>query len=417
MSKTKSKSFCISKQVVWDAWLRVKSNHGSAGIDKQTVDDYEQNLQDNLYKLWNRMSSGSYFPPPVRTVPIPKKAGGFRNLGIPTVEDRVAQLVAKLYLEPMVEPIFHEDSYGYRPGRSAHDALAVTRKRCWRYDWILEFDIRGLFDNIPSDLLMKALKHHTQEAWILLYVERWLNAEIENETGELIRRSKGVPQGGVISPILSNLFMHYAFDMWMQRTFPNNPICRYADDGIAHCKTRAEAETILQALRTRFEECGLELHPAKTRIVYCKDDDRLGGEKQETQFDFLGFSFRPRRAKNKFGRFFVSFLPAVCPNAMQTMRQSVRLWKLHCRVDKTILDLSKMFSPIIRGWINYYGKFYRSELYNLYHYINKKLIRWAMKKFKRLKRHRRRAQEFLARIAKENPRLFPHWQFVPVTIG
>jgi len=416
-SLSKAKSFSISKQVVWDAWLRVKANHGAAGIDEQTVECFEQNLQNNLYKLWNRMSSGSYFPPPVRTVPIPKKAGGFRNLNIPTVEDRIAQMVAKLYLEPKVEPIFHPDSYGYRPGRSAHDALATTRKRCWRYDWVLEFDIRGLFDNIRPDLLMKALRHHTQEQWILLYVERWLNAEIENGEGELIRRTRGVPQGGVISPILSNLFMHYAYDLWMARTFPQNPICRYADDGLAHCRTRAEAENILQALDARFKECGLELHSEKTKIVYCKDDDRPGGKGQATQFTFLGYSFRPRCAKNKYGRFFVSFLPGVSPNAMKTMRESVRSWKLHCRVDKKILDLSRMFAPIIRGWMNYYSKFYKSELYKLYQYINQKLVFWAMRKYKRFKRHRRRAQAFLARIARKNPQLFPHWKFVPVMIG
>lgn len=414
MSKTKS--FNISKDVVWNAWLKVKSNHGAAGIDQQTIELYEKNLRNNLYKLWNRMSSGSYFPPPVRTVPIPKKSGGFRKLGIPTVEDRIAQMVAKLYLEPEVEPIFHPDSYGYRPGRSAHDALAITRKRCWRYDWVLEFDIRGLFDNIRTDLMMKALKCHTQEQWILLYVERWLKADVENEEGELIRRTKGVPQGGVISPVLSNLFMHYVYDIWMKRTFPNNPICRYADDGLAHCKTRREAENILSALATRLNECGLELHPEKTKIIYCKDDDRRRHKEKDIQFTFLGFSFRPRRAKNKYGRYFVSFLPAVCRKALKAMKQSVRKWKLHCRVDRTVMDLSKMFSPVIWGWINYYSKFYKSELYDLFRYINRKLVFWATRKYKGLKRHRRRAQRFLARIAKKNPRLFPHWRMVPITI-
>ena len=414
MSKTKS--FNISRDVVWDAWLRVKSNRGAAGIDRQTIKLYEENLRNNLYKLWNRMSSGSYFPPPVRTVPIPKKSGGFRKLGIPTVEDRIAQMVAKLYLEPKLEPIFHPDSYGYRPGRSAHDALATTRKRCWRYDWVLEFDIRGLFDNIRTDLMMKALECHTQERWILLYVDRWLKADVENGEGELICRTKGVPQGGVISPVLSNLFMHYVYDVWMKRTFPNNPICRYADDGLAHCRTRGEAENILSALAARLNECGLELHPEKTKIIYCKDDDRRGNKEKEIQFTFLGFSFRPRRAKNKYGRYFVSFLPAVCRQALRTMKQSVRRWKLHCRVDRTIMDLSRMFSPVIRGWINYYSKFYKSELYDLFRYINRKLVLWATRKYKRLKRHRRRAQGFLARIAKKNPQLFPHWRMVPITI-
>jgi len=412
----KAKSFDISKQVVWDAWLRVKANHGAAGIDGQTIEIYEQNLRDNLYKLWNRMSSGSYFPPPVRTVPIPKKAGGFRNLGIPTTNDRIAQMVAKLYFEPQVEPIFHENSYGYRPNRSAHDALAITRKRCWRYDWVLEFDIRGLFDNIPGDLLLKAVNHHAKERWVVLYIERWLNAEVEDGNGNIVQRNKGVPQGGVISPVLSNLFMHYAFDKWMERTYPENPICRYADDGLAHCKTRREAEELLCALRKRFAECGLEMHPEKTRIIYCKDDDRLKGDKEEIQFTFLGYTFRPRLSKNKYGKFFVSFLPAVSRNAMTCMKKNIRKWKLHCRVDKRLLDLSKMFAPIIMGWMNYYSKFYKSELYGIFRYINQKLVFWAMRKYKGLRRHRRRAQEFLANIAKKNPTLFPHWKFVPITI-
>lgn len=414
MSKTKS--FCISKEAVWQAWQRVKANHGAAGMDGVTIDLYEQNLRDNLYKLWNRMSSGTYFPPPVRTVPIPKKAGGFRNLGIPTVEDRIAQMVAKSYLEPKVEKHFHPDSYGYRPGKSAHDAIEVTRKRCWRYDWVLEFDIRGLFDNIPTDLLMKAVQHHTDERWVLLYVERWLHADVEDSDGKRIKRLKGVPQGGVISPVLSNLFMHYAYDAWMSRNFPDNPICRYADDGIAHCKTFEEASKIKAALEIRMQECGLELHPEKTRIVYCKDDDRTRMGEFDTKFTFLGFNFRPRRAKNKYGRYFVSFLPAVSPHALKSMRQAVRGWKLQHRVDKTIDDLSRMFSPILRGWMNYYSRFYKSEMYILYKYFNRKLTFWATKKYKRLKGHKRRAQAFLASIAKKLPKLFPHWPFLPITI-
>ncbi len=362
------------------------------------------------------MASGSYFPPPVRTVPIPKKAGGFRNLGIPTVEDRIAQMVAKLYLEPKVEPHFHPDSYGYRPGKSAHDAIEVTRKRCWKYDWVLEFDIRGLFDNIPTDLLMKAVIHHTDERWILLYVERWLHAEVEDGNGKRIERTKGVPQGGVISPVLSNLFMHYAYDAWMVRSFPNNPICRYADDAVAHCKTYEEACNLKAALEVRMQECGLELHAEKTRIVYCRDDDRTRNVESDTKFTFLGFNFRPRRAKNKYGRFFVSFLPAASPQALKSMRQAIRGWKLQHRVDKTIDDLSRMFSPILRGWMNYYSRFYKSEMYILYKYFNRKLIFWAMKKYKRLKGHKRKAQAFLASIAKKRSKLFPHWPFLPITI-
>jgi len=307
---SKAKSFEISKHVVLEAWKRVKANKGAAGVDSELISDFEENLKDNLYKIWNRMSSGSYFPPPVKTVAIPKKAGGERILGIPTVSDRVAQMVAKIYFEPFVEPYFHEDSYGYRPEKSAIQAVAVTRKRCWRYNWLLEFDIKGLFDNIEHDLLMKAVKHHTRNKWILLYIERWLKTPFQQKDGTLVERTKGTPQGGVISPVLANLFLHYVFDKWMERNYPRNPFCRYADDGITHCRTEAEAKLLLKALDARFKECGLELHPEKTKIVYCKDDDRVG-DYPNISFDFLSYTFRPRRAKNRYGKFFVSFLPGV----------------------------------------------------------------------------------------------------------
>ncbi len=405
----RAKPFNISKHAVLEAWKLVRANKGAEGVDVQTIADFEENLKDNLYKIWNRMSSGSYFPPPVKTVAIPKKTGGERVLGIPTVSDRVAQMVAKIYFEPLVEPYFHEDSYGYRPMKSAIQAIAVTRKRCWRYDWLLEFDIKGLFDNIAHELLMKAVRHHTKCEWTLLYIERWLKAPFQKEDGTLTERTKGTPQGGVISPVLANLFLHYVFDKWMERNQSQNPFCRYADDGIAHCRTKREAEELLKTLDMRFKECGLELHPEKTKIVYCKDDDRRG-DYPCTSFDFLSYTFRPRRAKNRWGKYFVSFLPAVSNKAGKAMRQKARRWKMHLRSDKSLEDLSKMFSPVIRGWINYYGKFYKSALYPTLHHLNKILVRWAMRKFKKLKGHRRRAEYWLGKIAQRQPRLFPHWQ-------
>jgi len=405
----RAKPFKISKHAVWEAWELVKANKGAAGVDAQTIGAFEKNLKDNLYKIWNRMSSGSYFPPPVKTVSIPKKAGGERILGIPTVSDRVAQMVAKIYFEPLVEPYFHEDSYGYRPNKSAIQAIAVTRKRCWRYDWLLEFDIKGLFDNIEHELLMKAVRHHTKCEWTLLYIERWLKAPFQKEDGTLIDRTIGTPQGGVISPVLANLFLHYVFDKWMERNQSQNPFCRYADDGIAHCRTKSEAEELLKTLDIRFKECGLELHPEKTKIVYCKDDDRRG-DYPGTSFDFLSYTFRPRRAKNRWGNYFVSFLPAVSNKAGKAIRQKARRWKMHLRSDKSLEDLSKMFSPVIRGWINYYGKFYKSALYSTLRQLNRTLVRWAMRKFKKLKGHRRRAEYWLGKIAQRQPRLFPHWQ-------
>lgn len=404
----RAKSFEISKKVVWEAWKRVKANHGAAGVDEESIADFEKDLKDNLYKIWNRMSSGCYFPPAVRTVGIPKKNKGERLLGIPTVSDRVAQMVAKMYLEPVLEPCFHPDSYGYRPGKSAIQAVEVTRRRCWKYDWVLEFDIKGLFDNIDHDLLMRAVRKHTDCKWILLYIERWLRAPFQKD-GILVERTKGTPQGGVISPLLANLFLHYVFDKWMERNYPQSPFSRYADDGVVHCRTEVEALTMKEVLEARFKECHLELHPEKTRVIYCKDDDRRK-EHPHTGFEFLGFTFRPRRSKNRWGKYFINFLPALSNGAGKRMRQETRRWKLHLRSDKSLEDLSRMFSPIVRGWINYYGNFYKSALYPTLRHLNRILVRWAERKFKRLRRHQRRAEYWLGRIARKEPWLFPHWQ-------
>lgn len=404
-----AKSFEISKYDVVRAWELVKANKGASGVDGETIEQFESGLKGNLYKLWNRISSGSYFPPAVKTVAIPKKTGGERKLGIPTVSDRIAQMVAKLQFEPLVEPYFHMDSYGYRPNKSAHQALEVTRRRCWRHDWVLEFDIKGLFDNIDHDLLMKAVRKHTDNRWLLLYIERWLTAPIQLEDGTTISRKRGVPQGGVISPVLSNLFMHYAFDKWMNRRFPGKPFCRYADDGLVHCYNEADAEMIKIALAIRLQECGLEMHPDKTKIVYCKDDDRQG-EHAVISFDFLGYTFRPRRSKNRWGKYFINFSPAMSAKVGKAIRQEVRRWKLHLRSDKSLVDLARMFRANIQGWINYYGCFYKSAMYPTLRHINRKLCLWAMRKYKKLKCHRRRAEHRLGDIAKKYPGMFPHWK-------
>jgi RNA-directed DNA polymerase len=405
----KTKSFEISKRVVWEAYKRIKANKGAAGIDNESITAFEESLKDNLYKIWNRMSSGSYFPPPVKAVEISKKSGGKRILGVPTVADRIAQMVAKMYFEHMVEPHFHQDSYGYRPGKSAIDAVAVTRQRCWRYDWLLEYDIKGLFDNIDHELLLRAVRKHTDCKWLLLYIERWLKAPFQTEDGSVIERNSGTPQGGVISPVLANLFLHYVFDKWMERNKPQNPWVRYADDGVAHCWTRAEAEELLEQLQSRFKECGLELHPDKTRIVYCKDDDRRG-DYPETKFDFLGYTFRPRRSKNRYGKYFINFTPAVSNKACKAMCKTIRQWRLHLKPDKQLEDISRMFNPVLRGWINYYGCFYKSALYKVLRHVNRALVHWVRRKYKRFNRHRRRAEHWLGKIARRDPRLFAHWQ-------
>lgn len=413
-----AKPFEISKQVVWEAYKRVKANQGAAGVDGESIQDFEVNLKDSLYKLWNRMSSGSYFPPAVRRVEIPKASGGKRPLGIPTVSDRIAQMVVKMYLEPKLEPYFHKDSYGYRPKKSAIEALGVARKRCWRYDWVLDLDIRGFFDNLDHELLMRAVRKHTDCKWIRLYVERWLEAPVQCEDGTLMDRDKGTPQGGVTSPLLANLFLHYALDEWMRKNYPDIPFERFADDAVFHCKTKAEAETLKMAIGERLAQCKLELHPEKTKIVYCKNEDRRGNYPNE-KFDFLGYTFRARRSKNRWGKYFVNFSPAVSNKAAKSMRQTMRRWRLHERSDKELDDLSRMFNPILRGWINYYGKYYKSALYPTFRHLNRTLNRWARRKYKRLRIHQRRAEYWLGEIARRDSRLFAHWQMGirPATAG
>jgi RNA-directed DNA polymerase len=404
-----AKPYCISKHRVLEAYRRVKANGGAAGVDEESITDFERKLKDNLYKVWNRMSSGSYFPPPVRTVAIPKAGGGKRKLGIPTVSDRVAQMVVKMQLEPEIEPLFHADSYGYRPGKSAHDAVGQARQRCWRYDWVLDLDIKGFFDNIPHDLLMKAVRKHARQAWVILYIERWLSAPAQDEEGTLTPRTRGTPQGGVISPLLANLFLHYAFDHWMKRNHPSVPFERYADDAIVHCRSQAQAEQMRQAVAQRLTQCGLELNAQKTRIVYCKDEDRTGGSEHE-KLDFLGYTFQARRARNWQGRYFVSFLPAISDKASRAIREEMRSWKLQMRSDKSLEDLSRMFNPIVRGWVQYYGRYYRSLLYPVFKQLDRSLSKWACRKYKKLSRHRRRATHWITRISRREQRLFAHWQ-------
>lgn len=407
---TVAKPFTIPKRLVVDAWKAVKANAGSAGVDKETIADFEADLKNNLYRLWNRMSSGSYFPPPVKAVAIPKKNGGERILGVPTVADRVAQMVVKMHLEPDLEPVFLPDSYGYRPGKSALDAVAVTRRRCWQYDWVLEFDIRGLFDNIDHTLLLRALDKHTSCRWVRLYVERWLTAPLQKADGTLVDRTKGTPQGGVVSPILANLFLHYAFDVWMRRTYPGVPWCRYADDGLVHCRTEAEALAIKAALQARFAACQLEMHPDKTQIVYCKDGSRKGAY-PITKFDFLGYTFRRRLVKNRTrNSLFVSFTPAVSAKALKSMRDTTRRLNYRNRSDLSLRDIARLHNPVLRGWIAYYGRFYPSALYPIYRHFNKTLVAWAMRKYRRLKGHKTRASRFLEGIAERQPCLFAHWR-------
>lgn len=412
----KAKPFSISKREVWEAYKRVKANQGAAGVDGQSIPEVESNLSNNLYKLWNRLASGSYFPPPVRRGDRPKGDGRTRPLGIPTVADRIAQMVVKRYLEPEVDKHFHPDSYGYRPGKSALDAVGQARERCWRYDWVLDLDIKGFFDNLDHELMMRAVRKHTDCPGVLLSIERWLKAPVQMPDGTLVDRDRGTPQGGVSSPLRANLFLHYTFDVWMQHNHPDIPFERYADDAVCHCRTEAQAQRLRQELEQRFAVCRLELHPQKTKIVYCKDDDRRGRYPQE-RFDFLGYTFRPRRSKNRWGKYFVNFSPAASAEAMRDFRRELRRWHLHTRSDKSLEDLSRMFNPVLRGWVNYYSRFDKSALYPTFQHLDRLLVRWAMRKYKRLRGHQRRAAHWLRRIARGQPNLFAHWGFWQAAAG
>ena len=404
-----AKPFDISKRDVWEAFKRVKANRGAAGVDGQSIAGFEADLSNNLYKLWNRLSSGSYFPSPVRRADIPKADGGMRPLGIPTVADRIAQEVARRKLEPSLEPGFQADSYGYRPGRSAIDAVRQTRQRCWRYDWVLDIDVKGYFDSIDWELLLKAVRHHTDCPWVLLYIERWLKVPVQMEDGSVVARGSGTPQGGVISPLLANLFLHYAFDMWMTRTYPQILFERYADDVICHCKSAEEAQALWSALADRFAACKLVLHPEKTKIVYCKDKNRRG-DHPNCSFDFLGFTFRARKTIWLGHIYAHGFLPAASRKALKAISRTIRRWTLHLRSDKALQDLATLVNPTIRGWIAYYGSFYRTELRPTLKRIDLYVIRWARRKFKRLRRKTKGARDWFDRLRRANPTLFAHWQ-------
>jgi RNA-directed DNA polymerase len=405
-----ARSFSISKQMVWNAYLMIKANKGSAGIDRQTMEDFENDLKKNLYKIWNRLSSGSYMPPAVRRVDIPKANGKTRPLGIPTISDRIAQMVVKDYLEPIIDPNFHHDSFGYRPGKSALDAVATARRRCWRDDWVLDMDIKGFFDAINHELVMKAVTHFTQCRWVLLYIQRWLVADVVLQNGQIEKRTMGTPQGGVISPLLANIFLHFAFDKWMEKEFPKVQFERYADDIVVHCRSYKQLKLVENRLRVRFSQCKLELCPEKTKIVYCKDSNRTG-EYLNQSFDFLGYTFRPRSSRGKDGQFFVSFSPAVSQKSLKAMRSKIKQHPLikGC-YSESIESVAGALNPIIQGWINYYGRFRKSALSSLFHYINDKLTKWIMRKYKSLQRRITRAGRWLKDLYLQNPTLFAHWR-------
>ena len=406
--RTEAKPFDIPKRLIWNAWKRVAANKGAPGVDMESIDAFQHQLGRNLYKLWNRMSSGSYLPEPVRQVMIPKSDGSQRALGIPTVTDRTAQMVVKMVLEPRFEKIFHRHSFGYRPGRSAKDAVALARQNCWRFNWVLDLDIKAFFDTIDHDLLMRAVEKHVPEKWIRLYIKRWLVTPVLQADGELVARSCGSPQGAVISPLLANLYLHYAFDEWMRREHPMMPFERYADDVVCHCRSEEEAQTLKMQLEARLASCKLQLHPSKTQVVYCKDGKRRGSFPR-TRFDFLGFSFHARTVQDRQGNLFVSFNPAVSRVALKRMNQALRDLRLTRRTYLTLAGLAKQLNPLVRGWVAYYGAFYPEPLQRFLVRIDLLLGRWARNKYKRLYRHKRRSWAWLKHCREMMPKLFVHW--------
>jgi len=401
---TNPKPYDIPKRRVLEAYWRVKVNRGAAGIDGESLAMFEADLTGNLCKLWNRLSSGSYFAPPVKQVEIPKKNGGVRILGVPTVADRIAQQVVVTRIGGDLFGVFHSDSHGYQLNKSAVDAVANTRQRCWEYDWIVEFDIRRAFDELDWSLLRKAIAKHVKDPWCLLYIERWLTAPAVSPDGQPVQRSKGVPQGSVVGPVLMNLFMTYAFDEWMKREHPGNPFSRYADDAVAHCRSEAEARELLAAIEERMKECKLEMHPEKSGIVYCKDSARRK-EYPKISFTFLGYEFRPRRAKRRDGKLWMSFLPAISASAKLRIRE----WNLPRQTSVSLNELARRYNHQIRGWMNYYSHFYKSELYQLYDHIDQKLVRWVQRKYRKLAGKPTRAREWLQKMVSRQPRLFVHW--------
>lgn len=410
IKEEETKSIPITKRMVWNAYRKVKANQGSAGVDKMSLEEFQVNLSGNLYKLWNRLSSGSYFPLPVREVSIPKKDGSSRKLGIPTVTDRIAQQVIKSYLEPRLEEQFNPNSYGYRPMKSAHQAVEAVRENVCNYSWVIDMDISKFFDTVSHKLLMQCLGKHVEEKWVKLYIQRWLETPSENANGEqTAKQGRGTPQGGVVSPLLANLFLHYALDKWLEIQFPSVSFVRYADDCVIHCHSEEEAKHVLSAVRKRLLVCGLSLNEKKTKVVYCRSNRR---EKKDyrVKFDFLGFSFQPRSFKTKEGDIRLGYDCAISIESEKRIVEKIRSTKFHRWTTGTIEEIAAMFNPQLRGWINYYGKFKKHRLNKVLRRFHFHLMKWVLGRYKRFKASRKKAYEWIKAERERNPQLFYHWQ-------
>ena len=408
--KEPTKSIPITKEMVWLSYKKVKSNGGSAGIDQQSLFDFDKVRSKELYKIWNRLASGSYFTPMIKRVTIPKSGGKTRPLGIPTVSDRIAQQVVKTYIEPRLEAIFTDHSYGYRPNKSAHTAVRQVQENVLKYSWVIDLDIKEFFENVNHELLLKALKKHVCENWILMYIQRWLEAPVQLEDGSIkTTTGKGTPQGGVISPLLANLYMHYCVDRWLELYYPKTKMVRYADDLIIHCSSNAQASEVLAALKLRLGQCGLTAHPEKTKIVYCKKDKReLKG--YPVQFDFLGFSFQPIMKKLRTGGSFLQFDCKMSRKSKVRITGELRKLNFHNKTQRTIQDLANLLNPKLRGWINYYAKISKRSLFPVFYYLHHRMIKWITNKYKSFKGSKIKAIEWLRQITKSYPNLFYHWE-------
>jgi len=414
ISLSQSRTQPISKLSVWSAFKKVKKNKGSHGVDDISIDAIQANLNKYLYPVWNRLSSGSYHPQAVKQVPIPKIDGTMRLLGIPTVCDRVAQMVIRQELEKQVEPTFHDNSFGYRPKRSARQAVQQCKENCMKYNWVIDLDIKGFFDNIDHELLMKAVRSHTDKKHILMYVERFLKVDIQLPDGSIQKNTeKGTPQGGVISPLLANIFMDVVFDKWMDKHYPDNPFERYADDVVIHCDNFKEALRLLEALKLRLQQCKLEAHRDKTKIVYCKRNQKKHPpfKVHYRSFDFLGFTFKTRRAKAKWGRLQLVFTPSMSRKAIKRVGERLKELKIHRMVYTHVREIAEILNPIIRGWINYYKQFNVTGLKRAMRMVNLRLIKWVINKYRRFRRKPRKlAWNWLRDVYKQTPNMFPHWQ-------
>ena len=411
MSKQNQRPIPVTREMVARAYHQVKRKGGSSGVDGESLSVFERQLSNNLYKIWNRMSSGSYFPPAVKEVEIPKPNGQKRPLGIPTVGDRVAQTVVKKHIEDRLEQVFDGYSYVYRPSRSAHDVLKQVRQNCWNYDWAIDLDIERFFDSIDHTLLLQAVEKYVEEKWVKLYLQRWLAMPIEKRNGERVeRQGKGMPQGGVISPLLANLFLHYVLDKWLSKHYPTVKFVRYADDIIIHCASQAQAEELLEQVSKRLEACKLRVNKTKTQIVYCKDYQRKGVH-QQVRFDFLGYSFEPIRFRSQLdGRVRLGFSPAISKTSSKRLLEEVKSLKEFSSTRITLEEIAKELNPKLRGWIHYYGKYKRYKMRRVLYFLDKKVAHWLRKRYKRLKRNFEKGYTMLRRIYRKKPYLFHHWQ-------